>query len=304
MHPYSPTLEKTILLASHNRLIVKIYDYGLLIKFKLLLFVVFSASFAFLLGSEGSINWNKFILLSLGGFLVTGSANGLNEIFEKDFDKLMKRTMSRPLPDGRMSVNEAIVVSILFGITGIFLLSNYLNITCGILGMLALFLYAFAYTPMKRTSPFSVFVGAIPGAMPPMIGWVAATGYLSFEAFILFTLQFFWQFPHFWAIAWRLDDEYKKAGFKMLPSNGGKDKATAFQVVVYTVSLIPVGLMPYIFHISGPTSAIILTIAGLFFTYYSLKLYKSCSDKAAKQVMFASIIYLPIVMAALVLDKI
>ncbi|MFI5217976.1 MAG: heme o synthase [Bacteroidia bacterium] len=297
-------MEKTILLASHNRLIVKIYDYGLLIKFKLLLFVVFSASFAFLLGSEGSINWNKFILLSLGGFLVTGSANGLNEIFEKDFDKLMKRTMSRPLPDGRMSVNEAIVVSILFGITGIFLLSNYLNITCGILGMLALFLYAFAYTPMKRTSPFSVFVGAIPGAMPPMIGWVAATGYLSFEAFILFTLQFFWQFPHFWAIAWRLDDEYKKAGFKMLPSNGGKDKATAFQVVVYTVSLIPVGLMPYIFHISGPTSAIILTIAGLFFTYYSLKLYKSCSDKAAKQVMFASIIYLPIVMAALVLDKI
>lgn len=268
------------------------------------MFVVFSASFAFLLGVEGTIDWSKFIILSIGGFLVTGSANALNEIFEKDFDKLMKRTMSRPLPDGRMSVNEAMVVSILFGVTGIFLLSKYLNITCGILGMLALFLYAFAYTPMKRTSPFSVFVGAIPGAMPPLIGWVAATNHLGFEAFILFTLQFFWQFPHFWAIAWRLDDEYKKAGFFMLPSVGGKDKSTAFQIVVYTASLIPVGLMPYLFNISGITSAIITTIAGLLFTVYALKLYKTCSDKAALQVMFGSIIYLPVVMIAMVLDKI
>jgi protoheme IX farnesyltransferase len=297
-------LEKSITIAKPFSLVSKIYDYGLLIKFKLLLFVVFSASFAFLLGFEGNIDWTKFIVLSMGGFLVTGSANALNEIFEKDFDKLMKRTMSRPLPDGRMSVNEAMVVSILFGITGIFLLSNYLNVTCGILGMLALFLYAFAYTPMKRTSPFSVFVGAIPGAMPPMIGWVAATGHLSFEAFILFTLQFFWQFPHFWAIAWRLDDEYKKAGFFMLPSKGGKDKSTAFQIVVYTVSLIPVGLMPYLFNISGITSAIITTIAGLLFTVYALRLYKTCTDKAALQVMFGSIIYLPVVMIAMVLDKI
>lgn len=297
-------MEKAISITKPNSIISKIYDYGLLIKFKLLLFVVFSAAFAFLLGTDGPVNWTKFICLSIGGFLVTGSANGLNEIFEKDYDKLMNRTMNRPLPANRMGVNEAMTVSVLLGLIGIFLLSTYLNITTGILGMIALFAYAFAYTPMKRISPFSVFVGAIPGAMPPMIGWVAATGQLNFEAFILFTLQFFWQFPHFWAIAWRLDDEYKKAGFVMLPSAGGKDKASAFQVVIYTASLIPVGLMPYWFKLSGLTSACIVTLAGIIFTIYALRLYKECSDKAARKVMFASIIYLPVVMGALVLDKI
>lgn len=266
--------------------------------------MVFSASFAFLLGSKGDINWSSFIVLSLGGMLVTGSANGLNEIFEKDFDKLMTRTQSRPLPDNRMSVNEAMIVCILLGVTGIYLLSNYLNLLCGILGMIALFSYAFAYTPMKRISPFSVFVGAIPGAMPPMIGWVAATGRLEVEAFVLFTLQFIWQFPHFWAIAWRLDNDYKKAGFFLLPSKGGKDKATAFQVIVYTMSLIPVGLMPFVFNISGITSAIIVSLAGMAFTFYAFRLYNTCSDKAALQVMFSSIIYLPVVMIVLVLDKI
>ena len=296
-------MEKSISLAAPNRLIAKIYDYGLLIKFKLLLFVVFSASVAYLLGSRGAVNWQGFFNLSLGGFLITGAANGLNEIFEKDSDRLMHRTMHRPLPDNRMSEAEAMIVCILFGLAGFFILSTYINITSALLGMIGLFIYAFAYTPLKRTTPFSVFVGAIPGALPPMIGWVAATGHLSHEAFILFTIQFFWQFPHFWAIAWRLDDEYKKAGFKMLPSTGGKDKATAFQVIVYTVSLIPVGLMPYLFNISGLLSAIIITIAGLIFTSYSIKLYHSCSDKAARQVMFSSIIYLPVVMIALVLDK-
>jgi protoheme IX farnesyltransferase len=297
-------LEKTLSISKSNSFISKIHDYGLLIKFKLLLFVVFSALFAYLLGSTGAIDWGKFILLSLGGVMVTGAANGLNEIFEKDFDKLMTRTMNRPLPAGRMSVNEAMIVSIVLGMGGIFILSTYINILSGILGMAALFLYAFAYTPMKRMSPFSVFVGAIPGAMPPLIGWVAATGQLSMEGIVLFVLQFFWQFPHFWAIAWKLDDDYKKAGFYLLPSKGGKDKSSAFQIVVYSLSLIPVGLLPYLFHISGIISAVMVSLAGIIFTLYAIRLYKTCSDKAALKVMFASIIYLPVVMAALVLDKI
>jgi protoheme IX farnesyltransferase len=297
-------LEKALSISKPNSFIAKIYDYGLLIKFKLLLFVVFSAAFAYLLGSTGTIDWGKFILLSIGGVMVTGAANGLNEIFEKDFDKLMTRTMNRPLPAGRMSINEAMIVSIVLGMGGIFILSTYINILSGILGMAALFLYAFAYTPMKRMSPFSVFVGAIPGAMPPLIGWVAATGSLSMEGIVLFVLQFFWQFPHFWAIAWKLDDDYKKAGFYLLPSKGGKDKSSAFQIVVYSLSLIPVGLLPYLFHISGIISAVIVSITGIIFTIYAIKLYKTCSDKAALKVMFVSIIYLPVVMAALVLDKI
>jgi protoheme IX farnesyltransferase len=297
-------LEKVLTIAKPNSFIAKIYDYGLLIKFKLLLFVVFSALFAYLLGSTGAIDWGKFVLLSLGGVMVTGAANGLNEIFEKDFDKLMTRTMNRPLPANRMGVNEAMLVSILLGVGGIFILSTYINVLCGILGMMALFLYAFAYTPMKRISPFAVFMGAIPGAMPPLIGWVAATGSFSMEAIVLFVLQFFWQFPHFWSIAWKLDDDYKKAGFYLLPSKGGRDKASAFQIVVYSLSLIPVGLLPYLFHISGIVSAIIVSLAGIAFTYYAIRLYKTCTDKAALQVMFASIIYLPVVMAALVLDKI
>jgi protoheme IX farnesyltransferase len=282
----------------------KIYDYGVLVKFKLLLFVVFSASFAFLFGTHGSVDWGRFLVLSMGGFMVTGAANALNEIFEKEPDRLMKRTRQRPLPDGRMSVGEALTVSLALGLGGIWLLAHYLNLLCGILGMIALFTYAFAYTPMKRITPFSVFIGAIPGAMPPLIGWVAATGQLGFGGWLLFTLQFFWQFPHFWAIAWRLDDEYRRAGFRMLPAPDGKSRASAFQVVVYTVSLVPVGMMPWLFGFSGLLSAVVITVAGLVFTGFAVRLYQRCTDQAARRVMFMSILYLPVVMIALVLDKI
>jgi protoheme IX farnesyltransferase len=295
-------LEKAIAIP-RPRLIAKLYDYGVLIKFKLLLFVVFSAALAYLFASGGAMEWGRFLALALGGFLVTGAANGLNEVFEKDYDRLMPRTRNRPLPEGRMGVGEAVAVSLGFGLAGIWVLAHYVNLLSGVLGMIALFTYAFAYTPMKRMSPFAVFVGAIPGAMPPLIGWVAATGQLGYGAFLLFALQFFWQFPHFWAIAWRLDDQYRQAGFRLLPSPGGKDKASAFQVLVYTVALLPVGLLPYSFNYSGPVSAAIITLAGLLFTAASLKLYRRCTDAAARQVMFASIIYLPVVLIALALDK-
>ncbi len=301
--PFPLTLLEKALSIPKPRLISKIYDYGVLIKFKLLLFVVFSASLAFLFASRGVIDWSRFLFLSIGGFLVTGAANGLNEIFEKDYDGMMKRTRNRPLPDGRMQVREALAISLASGLAGIWLLAHFVNLLSGLLGMIALFSYAFAYTPMKRISPFSVFVGAIPGAMPPLIGWVAATGSLGYGAFLLFTLQFFWQFPHFWAIAWRLDDDYRKAGFKMLPSPGGKDKASAFQMVVYTVSLVPVGLLPFLFNYSGIVSAVINTAAGLAFAVLAVRLYRDCSDRSARAVMFGSIVYLPVVMIALVLDK-
>lgn len=297
-------MQKPVSVSKPASLLLRLYDFGLLIKFKLLLFVVFSASFAYLLGIEGTIDWSRFFWLSLGGVLVTGAANGLNEIFEKDFDALMTRTSNRPLPAGRMLVNEATFLSIVMGLAGMYVLAHYLNLLCGILGMIAMFLYAFAYTPMKRISSFSVFVGAIPGAMPPLIGWVAATGELSVEAFMLFSIQFLWQFPHFWAIAWRLDDDYTKAGFRLLPSGGGKNKTTAFQTVVYSASLIPAGLMPYWMNLTGMISASIVTAAALIFTWYALQLYQTCSDKAARNLMFASIVYLPVVMISLVLDKV
>jgi protoheme IX farnesyltransferase len=297
-------VQKQLAVLKSFPLLTRIYDFGLLIKFKLLLFVVFSASFAYLLGIKEAIDWNRFFWLSLGGVLVTGAANGLNEIFEKDYDALMSRTSNRPLPAGRMHVNEATVLSIMMGLAGMFVLAHYLNLLCGILGMIAMFLYAFAYTPMKRVTPFSVFVGAIPGAMPPLIGWVAATGTLSVEAFMLFSIQFLWQFPHFWAIAWRMDDDYSKAGFRMLPSKGGKNKATAFQTVIYSASLIPAGLMPFWMNLTGMVSASLVTAMGLIFTWYAYQLYLTCSDKAARNLMIASIVYLPVVMISLVLDKV
>ncbi len=297
-------MQKPVSISKPSTLISRLYDFGLLIKFKLLLFVVFSASFAYLLGIKEAIDWSRFFWLSLGGVLVTGAANGLNEIFEKDFDALMSRTSNRPLPAKRMHVNEATILSIIMGLAGMYVLAHHLNLLSGILGMIALFLYAFAYTPMKRVSSFSVFVGAIPGAMPPLIGWVAATGELSVEAFMLFSIQFLWQFPHFWAIAWRLDEDYSKAGFRLLPSKGGKNKATAFQTVIYSASLIPAGLMPYWMNLTGIISASIVTAMAIIFTWYAFQLYQTCTDKAARNLMFASIVYLPVVMIALVLDKV
>jgi heme o synthase len=282
----------------------KVKDYIQLIKFRLSFLVVFSATATFLLGSSGVIDWRKLVMLVLGGFMVTGSSNAFNQIIERDLDKLMSRTQKRPLPDNRMEVNEAFVFSLVMGIVGVFLLGYFVNITCGILGLLALLLYTLLYTPLKKHTPFAVFVGAFPGAIPPMLGWVAATGKLDVIAFALFFIQFIWQFPHFWAIAWVLDDDYKKAGFKMLPSLGGRDKSSAFQALVYTICLIPTSLLPFFFHITGIISSIVIIIAGVFFMMKALKLYKTLDVKAAKELMFGSFIYLPVIQIAMFLDKI
>lgn len=296
-------MEKSIAISKPFTITSKITDYAQLAKMKLSLLVVFSASMAFIMSSEGAVDWSKFILLTIGGFLVTGAANAFNQVIEKDLDALMDRTKTRPLPDNRMKPIEALIVATIFAITGLYLLFAFMNTASGVLGLIALLSYTVVYTPLKRVTPFAVFIGAIPGAIPPLLGVVAATGHFGIVAGTQFAIQFIWQFPHFWAIAWVLDDDYKKAGFDLLPSRGGRDKASAFQTFVYAFSLIPLGVMPFIFNITGWVALVVMTIAGFIFTWQAWRLYKDCSMTAARRLMFGSFIYLPVVQIILLIDK-
>ncbi|GAB1448871.1 MAG: heme o synthase [Bacteroidia bacterium] len=282
----------------------KIRDYNQLIKTRLTSLVVFSSVVTYLTASKGSINWFELTILAVGGFFVTGSANGINQIIEKEYDKLMQRTANRPVATSRMSVTEAGLFSGVIGIIGIALIALYLNPLSGWLAFAALVSYAFLYTPLKRISPISVFVGAFPGAIPTMLGWVAFTGKIDTAALVLFGVQFFWQFPHFWSIAWILDDDYKRAGFKMLPSNPGRDKITALQTFAFSLVLIPFGMLPAQLGITGMYAGIIGIFGGLMLSYYSFRLVKTCEIKDAKKLMFASFIYLPLVQLAYLIDKI
>ncbi|MBA3971793.1 MAG: protoheme IX farnesyltransferase, partial [Bacteroidetes bacterium] len=270
-------------------------------KFRLASLVVISAAIAFAAASHGRLDWAKMGWLVLGGFLVTGSSNGFNQILERDLDKLMNRTQNRPLPQERMSVAEALILASITGIAGIVILWYFMNPLSGLLGLLALILYTVVYTPLKRITPFAVFVGAFPGAIPPLLGCVAATegfGTVPLIGWVLFAGQFIWQFPHFWAIAWVLDDDYKRAGFKMLPSPGGRDKSSAFQVLVYTLFLYPISLMPVMFHFSGMISSLIISFCSIYFLYQAYILYKDCTVEAARKLMFGSFFYLPAIQLA------
>ena len=291
-------------LATTGLLRSKLMDYNQLVKLRLSFLVVFSSVITYLTAAHGTINWSEVVMLSLGGFLVTGAANGINQVIEKDFDKLMLRTANRPVATGRMRVSEAIVACLTMGISGVLLIGFFLNPLCGWISFAALMSYAFVYTPLKRVSPVSVFVGAFPGALPAMLGWVAFTGKMDMAALLLFGVQFFWQFPHFWSIAWILDEDYKRAGFKMLPSSPGRDKATALQTLAFSLVLIPVGMLPAQYGICGSTSGWIAASGGLMLSYLSYKLVKSCENKDAKRLMFASFIYLPIVQLAYLFNKI
>lgn len=273
-----------------------------LVKFRLASLVAFSGVFGYSLGAE-AIDWPKLILFSLAAIGITGAANTINQIIEKDLDKLMKRTAHRPLPSGRLSVEEAIIWAVFLGVTALYIFLVYFNLTTALLALLSLILYGFVYTPLKRVGPIAVFVGAIPGAFPPMIGWIAATNQFGLEPGILFAIQFFWQFPHFWAIAWVLDEDYKKAGFKLLPSQGGKDQRTTIQIMIYTLFLLPVGWLPFELGMTGINSALVATVCGVFFLAQTFHLMRKCSDKTALQLMFGSFIYLPIVQIAFLLDK-
>lgn len=274
-----------------------------LLKLRLSFLVVFSAGMGYILGNVGTINTFHFVIFLIGGLLTTGASNIINQIIEKDLDKLMKRTAKRPLPTGRLSVNEAMIFGFIIGIIGFSLLFILINPLTGILTLISSILYGFVYTPLKRISSIAVLVGAIPGALPPLIGWAAATNGISIEGILLFGIQFIWQFPHFWAIAWVLDDDYRKAGFKLLPFAGGKSLNTAFQIMIYTLMLIPLGLIPAKLGLTGLNSAIITTVCGVIFLMQTFYLMKECSNKAAKLIMFGSFFYLPIVQIAFVLDK-
>jgi heme o synthase len=279
-------------------------DFKKLIKLRLTFLVVFSASISFLIGSreQGEIHWGNWLLLTLGGFLVTGCANGFNEIIEKDLDKLMKRTSDRPIPSGRMATGQALVLSLLMGIAGTMILLR-LNLLTGILSVFSIFLYAIIYTPLKQRSPIAVFVGAFPGALPPLIGYFAAFDrpQISWIPVILFLIQFVWQFPHFWAIAWVLDDDYKKAGFRLLPTTR-RDKTSAFINLLSTLILIPVSLMPVFYQFGGYYVGGISLVCGLVFAWFALKLYRSLDLSDAKKVMYGSFLYLPIVQLTLLFD--
>jgi len=278
---------------------------------------VFSASISFLIGQKmqvgrghiPSIDWGNWLILIAGGFLVTAAANCFNEIIEVDLDKLMSRTKDRPMPAGRMTTGQGLVLGVFMAFLGTWLLGQ-LNLETGLLSVFSILLYAFAYTPLKRKSPIAVFVGAIPGALPPLIGYLAAFGSLKSDLFldidykiavILFFIQFIWQFPHFWAIAWVLDDDYKKAGFRLLPTKK-RDKTSALFTFVSTLILIPVSLLPTIYGFGGYYIAALSIIAGVIFSWLAFKLLKNRELIDAKKVMFCSFFYIPAVQLVLMFD--
>lgn len=266
--------------------------------------VAFSVAFGYGLATRGSLDWSILSALTLAAFLLSGASVGVNQVIERDFDKLMERTKSRPLPTNRLNVSEALIFAGICGLVSLFLLWKFTNGLTLALSIVSMLLYCFVYTPLKRVGPIAVFVGAIPGALPPLLGWVAATGSITHEAMIIFGIQFIWQFPHFWAIAWVADDDYKKAGFKLLPSGGGKDLNTAIQIMIYTMFLIPFGLLPAKFGMTGLDSAIVATVCGVAFFAQTFSLMKTGSRKSAVRIMFGSFLYLPIVQIAYLLDKI
>jgi protoheme IX farnesyltransferase len=283
---------------------MKVRDYMLLMKFTLSFTVVFSCVICYLLAPKVVVyDWSMIILLFIAGMLVTGSANAINQAVEKDTDAVMKRTAGRPVASGRMSVKEAYTFALVAGILGVLMMYYYFNLSSALLSAFSLFLYAFIYTPLKKVSSIAVLVGAFPGALPCLIGWVAGNDDFGAGGWILFGIQFLWQFPHFWAIAWVAHGDYSKAGFKLLPADKGPTRFTAVQCVMYAVLMIPMGMLPYYFGISGYTSFWIVIACNLFIVMQCLRLYFAMDVKAARRVMFSSYIYLPIVFLALLADK-
>lgn len=295
---------KTASVRPANLVSQKVRDIGELVKFKLNLTVVFSAVLAYLIAASGEIKWIEVGILALGGFCVAGAANALNQVLERDFDKLMKRTANRPITTGRMSVSEGVLTAGLLSIFGLMLLALF-NPWTAFFGVIALLSYAFLYTPMKRISPAAIAIGAFPGALPMLIGCVAFQGELTSLALGLFALQFFWQFPHFGAISWLGFEDYQKAGYKFVASkNGERDRTIGMQGFIYAICLVPVGLIPFFTGHTGMVSAFIVTILGLVYAWFGWNLHKQNNRKAAMQLMFSSFFYLPLALIVLWIDKI
>lgn len=294
-------MDEMEIVAEKTTLMQKVKAYMVFTKFRLSALVIVSALSGYLfVGGNDAL---EMTYLMIGGLLVTAASNGSNQIWERDLDKLMKRTEKRPIPQGLMSVREGLIIVAISLLAGTALL-YMINLYSALLGLLAYVMYVFIYTPMKRVSPWAVFVGAFPGAIPPMLGAIAATNEFGLVPGVLFFVQFTWQFPHFWAIAWVAYDDYKAGGFSLLPSKEGKSKNSAFQIVVYSLALIPFSLLPWILGWTGITSMIIATLIGVVFFYYSYRLFLTCDDKDAKTLMFASFLYLPIIQFVYVFDKV
>ncbi|MFY8024023.1 MAG: heme o synthase [Sediminibacterium sp.] len=283
----------------------KLKDYMLLIKFTLSFTVVFSCVICYLLAPKVvAYDWYMIVLLFLAGMLITGSANAINQAVEKDTDAMMKRTSKRPVANGSMSQQEAYTFAVIAGIVGVGMMWYFFNLSSALVSAFSLFLYSFIYTPLKKINSIAVLIGALPGALPCLIGWVAGNDDFSMGGWVLFGMQFLWQFPHFWAIAWVAHEDYSKAGFKLLPADKGPTKFTAIQTIMYSVLMIPIGMAPYFIGLSGITSLWIVLACNLFMVFQSARLYKEMDVKAARRVMFSSYIYLPIVLLALLADKI
>ena len=300
-------------IAKHRVKNTKLKDYLQLTKPSLNIMVVFSSVISYLLAPKVvAYDWLMIVLLFIGGFLVTGSANAINQTVEKDTDAIMKRTAKRPVASGRMSVSEGWAFAIVTGIIGVFILGYFFNWLCASLAAFSLFLYAFIYTPLKKVNAIAVLVGAFPGALPCLIGWAAGNdaifenghGWKDYGGWVLFAIQFLWQFPHFWAIAWIAHKDYSGAGFKLLPTEKGPTKFTALQTIIYALLLVPVCSLPYLIELSGMTSLMVVTLANVFLITQCVRLYIQMDVKAARRVMFSSYIYLPIVLLALLADKI
>jgi len=281
----------------------KVKDYFQLIKFTLSFTVVFSCVICYLLAPGVQFNLISVLSLFVAGILITGSANAINQTLEKDTDALMKRTAGRPVAAGRMSVSEGWFFAFITGISGVVMMWFCFNFQSALLGLFSLGLYAFIYTPLKKINSISVLVGAFPGALPCLIGWVAATGTFGIGGWILFSIQFLWQFPHFWAIAWVAHKDYERAGFKLLPGKEGPTKFTALQSIIYSMLMIPVGMLPFYSHISGIISFWILLVCNFSMVFLSVLLFIKMDVKAARRVMFGSYFYLVIVFLSLLLDK-
>lgn len=295
----------TYLTGFRSALGVRVRAYVALVKLRLTLLVVFSAIFGYMMAPNVvGVDLVTVLWLSLGGFLVTGAANTMNQVIEAEHDRLMTRTQNRPLAVGVISPTEALVLAILMGAGGVAVLGlMFEGLVPALLGIIAMMSYAFVYTPLKRITPLGVMVGAFPGAMPALIGWAAATGSLPIEAWALFILQFIWQFPHFWAIGWLLHDDYSKAGFKMLPGNTGRSAYTATMTLIYTTLLIPASLMPYMLGMIGPWTLAVLLVAAVGFTAQAYMLLHARTLKAASRLMFGSFLYLPVVQISMLVDK-
>lgn len=279
-------------------------DFVLLLKPRLSMLVAFSCAFGYVLAAESDIIWSRLLVMTFGGFLLSGASVTVNQILERREDAMMNRTMNRPIPAGHVSVPQAVWFAIFCLTASLALLYWSTNMVTVALSLLSMVLYSFAYTPLKKVGPVAVFVGAIPGALPPLLGWIGNTGVASYEAFVIFGIQFIWQFPHFWAIAWVSDDDYRRAGFRLLPSGGGKDHNTAIQIMTYTLFLLPLGLLPAWIGLTGINSAFVVTLCGTAFLAQTFSLMKTGSHQSAVRIMFGSFIYLPVVQIAYLLDKI